>query len=105
MGIDFVEGVVFVIVVLEDINFVGVKCIVIIYYSEFKNYVFIKLGVENVVVEFDIEILSLIYKLFIGVFGKLNVFEIFRKFGLSDYVILCVKEYINIENIVLEDVL
>lgn len=69
----------------------------IIYYFELKVYGYNCEGVVNVSVEFDIEILSFIYKLLIGVLGWSNVFEILKCLGLSVEVIECVKGYIGLE--------
>ena len=46
-----------------------------------------------------------IYKLLIGVPGKSNAFEISKKLGLSDYIITRAKEFIDTDNIELEDIL
>ena len=65
----------------------------------------LKNGVENAAVEFDLDTLSPTYKLLIGVPGKSNAFEISKKLGLSDYIITRAKEFIDTDNIELEDIL
>lgn len=55
--------------ILDYVCCLGFLVMVIIYYFELKVYSYNCEGVMNVSVEFDVDILSLIYKLLMGVLG------------------------------------
>lgn len=55
--------------ILDDVYCINVRVLVMMYYLELKVYGYNREGVMNVSVEFDIEMLLLIYKFLIGVLG------------------------------------
>ncbi len=104
-GTDPIEGAALAVAILEEVKSIGASCIATTHYTEIKNYALVNKGIENAAVDFDVEKLAPTYKLLIGVPGKSNAFSISKRLGLSDYVISKAKEFIDSDNIELEDVL
>lgn len=104
-GTDPIQGANLAISILEELYSKGTLCISTTHYPELKHFAIVTDGFENASVEFNLETLSPTYKLLLGIPGTSNAFEISKKLGISDKIILRAKEKLNNDNIHIEDLL
>lgn len=104
-GTDPIEGSSLAISILEHINSLGALTLSTTHYPEIKHFALVTDGFENASVEFDLDSLSPTYKLLLGVPGTSNAFAISRKLGISEDIISRAKEFINNDNISIEELL
>ena len=104
-GTDPTEGAALAIAILEDLAGKGAKTIATTHYTELKKYAISKHGVENASMEFDIDTLSPTYKLFVGIPGKSNAFEISKKLGLPAAIVEKAKTLLDRGDIQFEEII
>lgn len=104
-GTDPIEGAALAMSILEELNDRHCICVSTTHYSEIKAFAMTHEGMENASMEFDIDRLCPTYRLYIGIPGKSNAFEISSRLGLSSSIIDKAKSFLKGEDVRFEDII
>ncbi len=104
-GTDPVEGAALAQAILETLYERKTLTVATTHYSEIKAFALTHPGMQNASMEFDVDRLCPTYRLFIGIPGKSNAFEISKRLGLRDEVIERAQAFLQKRDVVFENVL
>lgn len=104
-GTDPIEGAALAQAILESLYERNTLCVATTHYSEIKAFALMHAGMQNASMEFDVDRLCPTYRLFIGIPGKSNAFEISKRLGLNEAVISRAQDFLQKKDVAFETVL
>lgn len=104
-GTDPVEGAALAQAILEHLYEKNTLTVATTHYSEIKAFALMHPGMQNASMEFDVDRLCPTYRLFIGIPGKSNAFEISKRLGLSGEVVDRAQTFLKKKDVAFENVL
>ena len=104
-GTDPIEGAALAQAILESLYERHTLTVATTHYSEIKAFALMHPGMQNASMEFDVDRLCPTYRLFIGIPGRSNAFEISRRLGLGGEVIERAQTFLKKKDVAFENVL
>ncbi|MBF0780729.1 MULTISPECIES: endonuclease MutS2 [unclassified Granulicatella] len=104
-GTDPQEGASLAIAILDSVATKGSYVVATTHYPELKIYGYNRLGTINASMEFDSDTLVPTYKFLLGIPGRSNAFDISKRLGLPDNIIMQAREFIHEDSQQLNDMI